>query len=237
MCTITWTAEQLSYEIFFNRDELKTRAKASPPQIYKQNGISTIFPLDPDGSGTWIFINDRGISAALLNYNVPLEKREYKSRGTLLTEICFESDRDKMLQLIIEKKLEQYRGFTLCLFEPGTQPFLYRWNGKEITPINENQPIVSSSYKLKEVRENRKMFYKSIIAENGNSNSTHLEFHKSHIPEKSYRSTCMHRADAETISFSQISCDEKSIRFTYMGTSPCRDSTGSSISLKRWTVD
>jgi membrane protein DedA with SNARE-associated domain len=46
MCTVTWLMHADSYAVFFNRDELKTRSRALPPAIKKQNGVRHIAPVD-----------------------------------------------------------------------------------------------------------------------------------------------------------------------------------------------
>jgi len=225
--------EKNSYDLFFNRDELRSRSRAKKPEIYYKNGVSAIFPIDPDGSGTWIFINNKGVSAALLNFNIRLKVKNYKSRGTLLRDICFEDSINKMLKSIYKKNLENYRGFTLCLFEQNKPPGLYRWNGTNLAPLSESQPIISSSVKLEVVKINRKDLYRKMLNDRGNTRETHLSFHCSHSPEKSYLSTCMHREDAKTVSFSHIFCNRKKIVFNYKGKSPCTNEVTTEKTLIR----
>ena len=52
MCTLTWWRESAgSYEVYFNRDERKTRAMAEPPRLREREGVSFLAPIDPDGGG------------------------------------------------------------------------------------------------------------------------------------------------------------------------------------------
>lgn len=67
MCTVTWLIDAEGYTVFFNRDELKTRSHARPPTIRKQNGVNFIAPLDLDGGGTWIGVNEFGVTCSVLN--------------------------------------------------------------------------------------------------------------------------------------------------------------------------
>jgi uncharacterized protein with NRDE domain len=67
MCTVTWLMEADSYTVFFNRDELKTRSHALHPAIKEQNGVRYIAPVDLDGGGTWIGVNEFGLTCGLLN--------------------------------------------------------------------------------------------------------------------------------------------------------------------------
>ncbi len=57
-----------------NRDELRTRPSALPPQVRQFGGHQAILPIDPVSDGTWISVNDAGVVATLLNtYTGPAE--------------------------------------------------------------------------------------------------------------------------------------------------------------------
>ena len=233
MCTITWILEDSSYEIFFNRDELRSRSEAIAPKRYKTGSISAIYPKDPDGLGSWIFTNDHGITGALLNYNIKIPQRDFISRGTLMTEICHQSKLEGMTDTIKNKNLKNYRGFTLCLFKDKHEPRIIRWDGSDLIQLSPVQPIMSSSVEIEKVKINRNDIYNTIVKQNGDNRKSHLEFHSSHIPHKCYLSTCMHRPDAKTVSFSHIICNEKEVKFFYMGHSPCQNSDTVSITAIR----
>ena len=68
MCTATWIISKNGYELFFNRDELKTRLVAVPPTMAAVNQIRYISPADADAGGTWIAVNEFGFAACLLNH-------------------------------------------------------------------------------------------------------------------------------------------------------------------------
>ena len=53
------------------------------------------------------------------------------------------------------------------------------------------------------------------------SERLHLEYHASHHPSSGPYSPCMHRPDAETVSFSQIEVTPRRVRFHYVPHSPC----------------
>ena len=68
MCTLTWwRGESGELEIFFNRDERKTRPVADPPSRFESDGVSFLSPRDPKGGGTWMTVNEYGIVVCLLN--------------------------------------------------------------------------------------------------------------------------------------------------------------------------
>jgi len=69
MCTLTWRrGSKETVEVFFNRDEKKTRSRAEPPgERFDANGVRYLSPLDPESGGTWMLVNERGLVVCLLN--------------------------------------------------------------------------------------------------------------------------------------------------------------------------
>ena len=68
MCTVTWCSEGTGYALLFNRDEARTRSPAFPPEHRLRRGVRLISPLDPDAGGTWLGVNEFGVSVGLLNF-------------------------------------------------------------------------------------------------------------------------------------------------------------------------
>ncbi len=68
MCTVTWSTRADGYDLFFNRDEHRARGTAIGPLTHTRPGARVIAPLDPDGGGTWLAVNEHGLSHCLLNY-------------------------------------------------------------------------------------------------------------------------------------------------------------------------
>ena len=61
MCTLAWKRDQLTgLEVYFNRDELKTRPIARPLRVLKEDGVRFLSPQDPRGGGTWMLANEYG---------------------------------------------------------------------------------------------------------------------------------------------------------------------------------
>lgn len=94
--------------MFFNRDEQRLRATAISPSYDEK--LSAIYPIDPQGNGTWLAVSRRGMTFALLNNyqaspqqhlnsqtqhqidqsNVDIHNKKishYTSRGQLITSI------------------------------------------------------------------------------------------------------------------------------------------------------
>ena len=85
-------------------------------------------------------------------------------------------------------------------------------------------PLVSSSFCTEEVRASRIAVFGELCGavRDADRAAAHLAYHASHRPERGPHSTCMHRQDASTVSFSSIEVDGTRVRFHYAPHSPCR---------------
>src|SRR5271165_3685691 len=83
MCTVTFSPRKTGYALAMNRDEQLTRAAGLPPARKILNGL--LCPSEP-GGGTWIAINQHGVSFALIDwYSVAARVRgDSVSRGEII---------------------------------------------------------------------------------------------------------------------------------------------------------
>ena len=249
MCTISWFYSDSGYEIFFNRDEQKTRQQALPPTLQQANETRCIMPIDPEGNGTWISVNEYGVSFALLNYyQGRLPKGRLKSRGQLVRSLAHIRTMSDLMLHFDEIKLDCFAPFSLLCF-PNFRGFtdwnkipMMRWTGKELVSLRQESPLISSSFEFSQVYEERQNTYDKIIApvmdyadetdlgvcrsERRNiclqkKRDAFYRLHASHKPRASAYSICMHRDDAQTVSFSHIEVKENEIRFHYSDGAPC----------------
>jgi hypothetical protein len=90
MCTVTVVAYEQGVRLLCNRDERRTRPAALPPRIHDTGGLPAVFPIDPQGGGTWIGMNAAGVVVALLNLcrTVPaITTRQKHSRGQVVPQL------------------------------------------------------------------------------------------------------------------------------------------------------
>ncbi|MCA9292501.1 MAG: NRDE family protein [Phycisphaerales bacterium] len=70
MCTVTIISlPGGGRRLVSNRDELRARPDAIPPEAQVIDGVRVLAPRDPLGGGTWVAGNDRGLAMTLLNLN------------------------------------------------------------------------------------------------------------------------------------------------------------------------
>ncbi len=251
MCTLSWSRNKEGYQVFFNRDEQRSRSPAEIPQCIDHNGIPVLLPLDPDGGGSWISVNSHGLSLCLLNfYQGTVPDKKLISRGKLLRSLAHAENISSLENQISTTDLSHYAPFTLVAFQitPGhrqPQEDMFQWDGKDIHRSQPENMFTSSSVKFDEVSKQRQQRYAQEISslpcdDINNEHSAasnadrHISFHASHGDKKSHRSVCMHREDARTVSFSHIVVTNNHIKFNYHNGSPCESSAqDSTISLQR----
>ncbi len=139
---------------------------------------------------------------------------------------------DEIRFAVSEKDLEPYAAFTLLALAPGAAPVIYMWDAAGRLQIMDDPDIpmlTSSSFDTDRVCASR---YRDLTV------SPDLRtFHRSHgdHPNGSAYSTCMHREDAATVSFSRIDVNVAEVRFHYSPGAPCLDLPGHTVSLNRRT--
>jgi len=236
MCTVTWEYTESggnAYRLFCNRDEKHTRAIAAPPGPYvsELTGVQFLAPRDPDGGGTWLSVNESGITVCLLNAatsnNSAVPK---KSRGALVWALAGAGSLSEIRNAILKTDLEPYAAFTLLALAPTLAPLVYTWDAAgQLECADPHIPMLtSSSFDSGRVCASRLLDFQATTRNLD-------DFHRSHgdHPNGSAYSTCMHREDAATVSFSRIDVSATTACFHYSPGAPCRNLPGHTISLHR----
>jgi Transport and Golgi organisation 2 len=215
MCTVSWTYTPDGYELYCNRDEKKTRSKAKAPTVRSSEGVAYVAPIDTHSGGTWIAVNEYGIALCLLNG--PADARSYpSSRGRVIPAAIAARDRDEAVARLHTLQLSTYAPFTLAVLSPNAAARVIRTFGES---ARSDMPLVSSSFDLATVDAMRRRAFAAA--------ASLADLHASHDNGPSAYSTCMHRPDAETVSFSHIVVTPNDIRFSYTPHAPCIPSSSS----------
>src|SRR5437016_8877300 len=76
------------FYVAMNRDEIRDRFAALPPEIAEFENHRVLFPREPTG-GTWISANDAGVCLALINWHriERKPKNDTLSRGLVIKEL------------------------------------------------------------------------------------------------------------------------------------------------------
>ncbi|MER2491369.1 NRDE family protein [Catenovulum sediminis] len=254
MCTLTWFVKPDGYQLFFNRDEQRSRVEAITPAFDPQ--LNAALPIDPQGTGTWIATAASGASWCLLNlYQYQQGADEYtntktnsapRSRGKIIIDLLNAlADPRSIEEFKACIDLKQYAPFTLCYFPPeldAVNPAViaFCWDGSKLSSFNPTSPLISSAVCLAQVLKQRELLYQTICVhglqhENRvqDKHQAHLAFHRSHIPQKGMFSVCMHREDAKTVSLTEIEVSTNTTKMTYYNGAPCTKDKGECIELAR----
>ncbi len=233
MCTLTWLLHDHGYDLFFNRDEQRSRPRARPPAL--DAGRQAVYPVDPSGGGTWVALTRSGVSFCLLNnyqaQALPERRNSLISRGQLILDLL-DSGPGPAEQAIQALRPERFAPFICVCFAPQVhrqqaQPRAVHWNGRTLLTEDARPPLVSSAVSLEAVRQWRNHSFEA----SQKTPEGLLALHRSHRPQAGACSVCMHRPDAETHSLSHIQVHGEQRRFTYYDGSPCNSSKSLMVEL------
>jgi Transport and Golgi organisation 2 len=149
MCTVTFIPSGNNYFFTSSRDERANRVIATFPEQHETGGQKLLYPLDPQGGGTWIVVNDQGSMSVLLNGAVEAHRPDppyRKSRGVVLLEIISNTAPVKSFE---SSDFDRIEPFTIILFK---NKILYScsWDGKNkwTESLNILKPRIWSSVTL-----------------------------------------------------------------------------------------
>jgi hypothetical protein len=237
MCTVTWLQQQAGYQLFCNRDEKRSRGVALQPEVHLRDGVRYIAPVDADHGGSWISVNEFGVSVCLLNGDHPtlgLHAPERRSRGHIVTLLATATRTSDALATLRRQDLRAYDPFVLLLLAPDRPQVIARWNGVllRLDPrAGEQNFLTSSSYDAAGVRRSRAAEFTQHRNRDTDPAEVMRAFHACHGAGESAYSTCMHRPDAETVSFSEVHVAPGKITFLYSPAAPCRQLPGKCLSM------
>lgn len=115
-----------------NRDELRMRP-SRPPARHWPDRPEVVAGLDVDAGGSWLGINDHGLTAAVLNREGTLGPRSDKrSRGELVLEALDHAEASDAAGALADLHPDAYRPFNLILADPRAAYWLRHGGDGEI---------------------------------------------------------------------------------------------------------
>jgi len=239
MCTVTFIPRRKGYCLGMNRDEKRTRPQARPPAHRNLNGHRVLYPSEPMG-GTWIAVNDTGASFALINwYSVPQRpENNTTSRGIIIPSIASAHTTALTQDSLGKLSLRRMNPFGLVAVFPDSREITeWRWDMKRLScrphPWRAQQWI-SSGFDERRVQTKRSRTFRQKLHQSSVGRLDWLRrLHRSHLPNPGPFSTCMHRADASTVSYTEIVVTERSSNIHYLDGPPCRHCNRGSSHIQR----
>jgi Transport and Golgi organisation 2 len=221
MCTVSWIHHDGGYQLLCNRDERRTRRPAHPPRVRESRGTRLIAPVDGDHGGSWIAVNEFGLSLCLLNRDRAGESHRSSpraSRGLLVLELADCATRARLRGRLSHIELFRFQPFTLAALEPERPALLIEWNGRECSITDNGEPempLTSSAADPAGVEAARRALFRSLAAAAPIDADLLYRFHASRHPTAGAYGPCMQREDAETVSFSRIVVTDDAAEFYY----------------------
>ena len=227
MCTVTFIARKHGYALGMNRDEKRVRITAIPPSIQMLGGRKALFPAEP-GAGTWVGVNEAGIGCALINWYAIARRVSHApvSRGRVVTHILAAENLPEMETALAKLPLDRVNPFRLvAIFPSSLQVIEWRWNLKRLAMIRhpwETANWISSGYDEAGAQVTRGKIFAAARKQTSFGTLAWLRrLHRSHQPARGPYSTCMHRDDAATVSYTEIIVSSARAVMRYRAGAPC----------------
>lgn len=227
MCTLSWKPGRNSYQLFFNRDELRSRAAAQGPSIKQNNGIAYLSPTDGERGGTWLLVNAFGLSIGLLNNYLSTasagghdaDASSYYSRGMLPLACADCASVAEAIARAGNLPLDRYPPFHLVI--AGTsQASVLSWDSRayhvSALPTSGGM-LTASAFQSADVAVQRQQLFSSLVGNMAAASTAQLSDFHWHQGSDGATGIRMSRADACTHSISTINVclDKQMARFDY----------------------
>jgi hypothetical protein len=215
------------YCLAMNRDEKLARPQGLPPKLKVVKNRRVICPSEP-GGGTWIALNDFGVSLALINwYSVPTQIETSRiTRGEVVRSTSPADNAKAVEQLLSDLPLHRINPFRLVgVFSACDQINEWRWDlrnlDRKVHPWRPQQWISSGFNEPAAQRERSQTFQRALKQTSVGSLDWLRRLHRSHAPATGPFSTCMHRTDAATVSYTEVLVLGCNATLRHCAGSPC----------------
>ena len=230
MCTVSFIARRRGYLLAMNRDENLTRVKGLPPKMILRDARKIISPSEP-GGGTWIALNDAGVTFALINwYSISARvKVNAVSRGVVVNSVSAQVSPLLTAEILTALPLLRMNPFRLIGVFPATQEiFEWRWDLKKLACKKyswHSQQWISSGFDEPTAQRIRSETFRQMLRQKSAGSLDWLRrVQRSHAPECGPFSICMHREDAATVSCTEVAVSSRAVRMSYHAAAPCKGS-------------
>src|SRR6516225_1952760 len=133
MCTVSWIHGPGGYHLLCNRDEKNDRPPAIGPRLGERGWVRFIAPVDPRSGGSWIGVNEFGVSVCLLNgKNASDRMLAVRSRGLIVRDLIWADSARECALWLNQIDLSRVAPFTVLLLQPEMPATIGEWNGENL---------------------------------------------------------------------------------------------------------
>lgn len=219
MCTLSWVYHGNShYEVYFNRDEQRSRLPAIEPQSLTIDGVHCVMPIDPVGGGSWIVTNEYGVTVCLLNYYQGVTPSgDLTSRGMIIKRLASASSSQNVDLRLMDMQLSHFAPFTVVSFDTrrtANETVLWTWDGERLSRSHAFAPVVSAAVDFEQASSYRKALFNELIMSTPDEEVGRI-FHKTYDADFPNYSPLMARNDARTVSFTSVTVSSTKQEMSY----------------------
>jgi hypothetical protein len=237
MCTVTFWPDENGYIVGMNRDERLDREAGLSPSLRRIGGRNVAHPSEPSG-GTWISLNQDGVTLALINWYAVSKRAESPavSRGEVISACRMADSAAAAFAALEALSLERINPFRLIGIFPGEQTVReWRWNQDALSTLQLDwspRQWISSGFDEPGAQRTRSDAFARCKNQADVGEIPWLRgLHGSHLPEPGPYSTCMHRNDATTVSYTEVEVRGNLGAMRHMLGTPCRAASFDSLEL------
>jgi hypothetical protein len=208
MCTVSaaYSPDGAALRIIVNRDERRLHTAARPPAWFAPYGVRAIWPVDQEAGGTWTAITEHGLAFALLNVSSVRRGLVHGdttiSRGAVIPYLARASDvEDAERRFVSGPARWPCRPFKLLVASRERMVLLTPDGGLDL-----EAPVVLSTSSLGDelVEAPRLGLFHELLASSGSAWQAQDRLHQHAWPDRRHVSVLMSRADACTVSRTEI---------------------------------
>ena len=208
MCTVTVVPHEAGIRLMCNRDERRTRPAAIPPRVHELGGRLAAFPVDPQGGGSWVGVNDTDIVVALLNVHSARRRcteEPRRSRGLIVRELLSCGSMAHVREAIASLNVGVFETFRLVIVHGLTVTVATHDGACTMTcrQISLDVPLLFTSSSLGDARveaPRRRLFQRMVVQRRAGWLDGQAQFHRHQWRCRPEISVRMERGDALTVS-------------------------------------
>ncbi|MEZ5276336.1 MAG: NRDE family protein [Opitutaceae bacterium] len=220
MCTVSWEYSESGYVVFFNRDEMRTRRPATGPEERIRGGVRFLAPTDGEQGGTWISVNEFGLTLGLLNHyptGCRVAPGDRPSRGHLVHNLSDSGGCGDVAKEMSRMDMRPYPPFRLFGID-RVGSLLLNWDGVRLRSTETEglfPPVTSSSWQTAAVERYRIGLFESSVRSSGGGINRLERYHHEHSSDRPAESVLMCRPDACTHSVVRIDLGQTRVSMRY----------------------
>jgi hypothetical protein len=225
MCSVSFIPRHGGFVLAMNRDELVSRVPALPPGLHHRGDLAALCPSEPSG-GTWIGVNSAGMAFSLLNWHSQPNRAgdDLISRGEVVRALLSGRSSSEAGPILRELPLRRMNPFRLIAISLPERLLMEWRSGTEaltskVHPWERNHWFSSGFDEARAIQVRRGVCAQFL----GDLEDLAIlrKLHATHLPTAGPFSLCMHREDAATVSYTEISIRDHTASMSYISGSPC----------------